>query len=280
MQTKAPLSEVIDTFSCSPFEWVRTEGLSDRAGMQIPVEVNGRAYKFQFDTGANVSLIYGKEAVDRGWAQAGAPFFAADKVRVGGRAMSDVPLFIKSDLSAEGALSGTIGLDLLMNQFTVIDYPGRRICFIPRLEMTMALFGRTRWAKAELRGGKLYVPAKVGSVELNDLFFDTGASMFYLMLDHARWSPLTGIADPKKAPQTRYVSSWGKKVPIAGAPMTGELEIAGVKLAVRNIDTLADTPDSYASYPTPTAGLIGNAPLWDKVVVLDMTTGMQFGIAE
>jgi len=99
-------------------------------------------------------------------------------------------LYVTPDMKAKpGGTAGTIGLDLLRGQIAVLDYPGKRFCLIRRADAPeeLRLHKRGAWVSAEIRDGKFFVKAKLNGQRLDDVFFDTGASVFSLMVDFETW---------------------------------------------------------------------------------------------
>ncbi|MDP8915829.1 MAG: hypothetical protein M3M95_01235, partial [Pseudomonadota bacterium] len=222
---KPSAAGLVDGLRCTPFEWVAVEGVSERAALRVPVRIEGREYAYQLDTGSPTTFIYGSEAFARGWAAEGDETARLRRIEIGGWKVPPARLRLMPKRDRPG---GTLGLDLLMDRYTIIDYPRRRFCVVGRADLPSQLETRTRWVKASLHHGKLFVPMKIGERWTENVFFDTGASMFPLSVDLPLWKALTGKADTAQATTTLRVGSWGRQIPLAGAPTSEALQVAGV----------------------------------------------------
>src|SRR5437867_8555556 len=63
-----PAGKLLDGLPEVDFEWAPVKGVSDRGSMVVPIVVGGTTYKYQLDTGSDVTVIYGSErAATLGW---------------------------------------------------------------------------------------------------------------------------------------------------------------------------------------------------------------------
>lgn len=266
-------NQVIDKLPCVQFEWHDAPGVSERAAMLLPVEIDGRAYQFQLDTGSDASYLYGAAPDGKAINVSPSPNVTLSNVKIGGRELSDKRFYLRKDWPAGG---GLFGIDILLGHYTVIDYPRRRLCILEPHEMPDTLLGATKSAWGTFRGSKFYVPVKVDGETLENVFFDTGASSAYLMLEQSAWLKATGLKSAAAAPKQVETQGWNDKQFISRAPVTARVEVAGVTLHVPSVDTWRDKPDFFATFPTKTDGLMGNAAFWDGIVILDLTPLMLF----
>jgi hypothetical protein len=272
-------SELIQRLTGTSFEWVGAEGVSDKAVMMIPVELDGREYWFQLDTGSDVTMLYGAtEAERRGWRESKQWFVGVPEVRVGGAYFDSVDVFIGEEIAGGGKTSGTLGLDLLQGKVVVLDFPQQRFCVVQHTDMPSEVLERTAFVPAEVRDNKLFVQIRDGGEELEDIFFDTGASSFPLVVDLDLWQRLTGKKGQDDATSILNVSSWGKTVPMVGAEMQGALEIGKIRMDRAMVYYWGDEPRFFEQWPFPAAGLLGNALFIDEVVVIDLGQPTRFGI--
>jgi hypothetical protein len=105
--------------------------------------------------------------------------------------------------------------------------------------------------------------------------FDTGSSEFSLVVDLGNWSKITGLTDPEKASVKHEGSAWGKSVLFYGAPASSQLKLGKVEQGIPIAFTRQGAPDSFARTSYKVDGIIGNAPFWDGIVVLDLTANVQ-----
>jgi hypothetical protein len=105
--------------------------------------------------------------------------------------------------------------------------------------------------------------------------FDTGSSESPLMVDLANWTKITGLTGPEKAPVKHQSSSWGKSVLFYGAPALSQLTLGRIELGIPIAFTKQGAPDNFAKMSYRVDGIIGNAPFWEGIVVLDLTANVQ-----
>lgn len=162
---------------CTRFEWISSPGLSDRAAMKIPVRMDGHDYWFQFDSGADATILYDgdHEARRRGWRNYDERFLRVPDVRVGGGSIRMAKIFRSDQPPGEG-IRGTVGLDLLVGRTTIVDFPGRRFCVLARADVPPSLLSTMVAVPVVLRDGKPFMRVKVDGREVDDLFWDSGAS--------------------------------------------------------------------------------------------------------
>jgi hypothetical protein len=246
----------------------------------VPIQLNGRTYRFQLDTGSNATIFYGDEAERLGWREPGRNNARIETIRLGGTRLPAQRLVLRPEIKPKpGELAGTVGLDLLEGYVTVLDYPRQHFCLVPRADMPRALFARTLWAPAtEIRNGKVFITITVGGEAQDNLFFDTGASYLALSVDFERWKVLTGRSGASDATERVRASSWGRQVQLVGAPTRKPLQVGSAHLGCPTVFYRPDEPEQFRGFPYPAEGSVGNAPFWSEIVVLDLGVWPAFGI--
>jgi hypothetical protein len=272
---RAPVNKLINALRCSDFDWLSHEG-QERYALAVPLTIDGRKYKYQLDTGSPYTFVYGAEAERWGWAK-GQKRISVREMKVGGMNVPAAQLSVKEGM-VRGKTDGTLGLDILLGHMVVLDYPGQRFCLIPKASVPVDLTRRTSWVPAEILKGKFFVKTKIKGLELDHVFFDTGASLVPLAVDFESWKTLTGRASEAEATTKITVNSWGKRVPLVGAPATGALEIGNIRMEQLVIYYWGHEPGFFRKWFHPATGLIGNLPFWNEVVVLDLGERPAFGI--
>lgn len=242
----------------------------------MPITIDGRKYNYQLDTGSPYTFVYGTEAERWGWAKKERRVSVRD-VKVGGMSIPAAQLSVKED-RRRGQTDGTLGLDLLLGHVVVLDYPGERFCLVQKASVPVDLTRRTSWVAAEILAGKFFVKSKLNGQELDHVFFDTGASLLPLAVDFESWKTLTGRASETEATTRITVNSWGKQAPLIGAHAVGALEVGEIRLEQPVIYYWGNEPTFFRKWFHPATGLIGNAPFWNEVVVLDLGERPAFGI--
>lgn len=261
------------------FEWTNARDVSERAAMVVPVRLDGREGLFQLDTGLDVTLLYGDIADDRGW-EAYDGMYHVPSLEVGGIDLGPAWVRTSVETGKQDEIIGSLGLDLLIGYLVMIDYPGRRLALLRPGEAPLWFWQRATWTPATLRDGKFFPYVILGGKGVDGLFFDTGSSAFDVIVDFEDWAELTGIAEPEAAPTQKIVNSWGKKVTAVGAPALGPMIIGSARIASPQVFYLKEQPGLFRNWPFPARGLLGNAPFWDRVVIVDLGIRPRFGILE
>src|SRR5215211_7587003 len=60
-------SDPLSGLPFEPFRWLPIEGGPERGALLVPIELAGKTYQFQLDTGADGTILYGMEAERWGW---------------------------------------------------------------------------------------------------------------------------------------------------------------------------------------------------------------------
>ncbi len=262
---------------CVAFTWLPNDTGSPRGGIAVPVRINGETLPLQLDTGANVTSLYGRYPADRGWAAKDAESFRATSFTLANAPLDRPQIYLNAQMEDDASVRGTLGLPALMGRIAVIDYPHRRFCLFPEPDLPPAL-RRATFVRAMLRNAKLHVPVRSGSFASDTMVFDTGSSEMPIHVDLVAWQRLTGRTTTAHAPASIRGTAWGKPFALAGAPAAAPVMLGPIALGKVDVFTNPDAPDSFADWPVPTDGVLGNAPVWDGIVLLDLTANVRFGL--
>jgi hypothetical protein len=262
---------------CVAFTWLANDKGSPRGGMSVPVRINGQTLPLQLDTGANVTSLYGAFPIKAGWAVQGSETFRAKDFALAGATVDRPEVYLNSDMEEDVSLRGTLGLPALMGRIVVIDYPGQRFCLFAESDLPAPLQKAT-FVRAMLRNAKFHVPISTGTFSSDTIVFDTGSSELPLHVDLATWKRITSRSTTAAAPSTIQGTAWGKPFALAGAPAAAPVMLGGMSLGAITVFTNPDAPKSFADWPVQTDGVLGNVPLWDGIVILDLTARVRFGL--
>ncbi len=260
---------------CVAFAWVSAGKGRPRGAMTVPIGIDGRQLTVQLDTGADVSMIYGDIADKAGWVARGERFFLAHRLTIGTTSITRPNVQANRDMTAD-EVQGTLGLPELVGRVAVIDYPGQRFCLFDDADVPEPI-RRARLVSASLRNAKLWLPLRIGDVKSDAILFDTGSSEMPLRVDAANWTKMTGVADGKNATARFTGRAWGKPISFDGASARTAMMLGDIDLGRPTVFTDPSDPASFAGWPFRADGIIGNAPFWEGVVVLDLTARMRFG---
>ena len=242
--------------------------------MHVPIRMAGKEYTYQLDTGADVLIPYGHATHDR-WTEHGSAVRIPD-VEFAGMHLPAV-LGYRMKGTPDTDVQGTVGLDLLMGRVFVIDFPAQRVCLMEQADLPVKLESLANWTEAEVRHGKLFVELQVNGETLRKVLYDTGSSADTLMVDRDTWERLTGVVDPKQAAHIDQSQSWGKTIHVATAPASGDMQFGKAMLAHATVETVIEQPDDFRT-KYDADGLLGNAPFFDSVVILDLSDHARFGV--
>ncbi|MET3828435.1 hypothetical protein ABIC16_004190 [Sphingomonas sp. PvP055] len=266
-----------DKSQCVPFKWIANAKGSVRGAISVPVAVNGRSLEMQLDTGADVISLYGHLAEQSHWLKTGEETFKAARFKVADTDLDRPTIYVNSDMEADADVQGTLGLPALLGKIAILDYPHKRFCVFAEADVPAAI-AEAPSVRAMLRNSKLYVPLSIGTFNSDAFVFDTGSSELPLNVDLATWRTLTNRVTTDGAPANYQGSAWGKPLIIPGAPSTSLVSIGKTSLGRVTIFTNPAQPTGFADWPVQTIGVLGNAPVWDGIVVLDLTARVRFAI--
>jgi hypothetical protein len=276
-ETRSLLDSLFAGLPHAEFVWIPKEGMSDRAAMKLPVTLDGMDGWFQLDTGVDVTKVYGDLPKRRGWKRHEFAYHVPG-FEIGDIDLGAVWIHDDEDMGGGEAPSGSVGLDLLFGRVVLIDYPGRRFALLDRGQVPPWMLERVSWTPANVRDGKLFINVSIAGEPVEDVVFDTGSSAFHLLLDADRWRELTGRSGPDDATIRWKARSWGHTVTAIGAPARGALVVGSARIVEPTLFYLEEQPNLFSAWPFPATGLVGNAPFWDDVVVVDLGLRPRFGL--
>lgn len=178
---------------------------------------------------------------------------------------------------------GTLGLRFFRDRVLVLDFPNHRLAIVERGEsMPEELPSSITYLPVHYEHGYVFVPLRIAGRQVNDFFFDTGASSFALVTTPGTWRLFTGRTG-READNVRIsVSSWGRQVEDIGAPVAGTVEVGPMRVVrplVFHQREDASAPDFFSRNPSVGGGLIGNAMFADSSIVVIDLPHRRFGIA-
>jgi hypothetical protein len=274
----AGVRSLINKLPCTAFEWEPWKAVSDKGAIKVPIKFGRKTYWFQLDTGSDGTIVYGKIDKSLGLKE-GQNSVRLTNVELGRMKFPVARLYINPNMHPEpGGIAGTVGLDLFMGNVAVIDFPGKRFCLMPKADAPTELRTQSESVKAVIRDGKFFIETKLNGQRLDDLFYDSGSSAMALSVDFEVWKSLTGLSGEEQATKKYAGSSWGKPMNFIGGETKGELEIGEMKLGKQLAFYRSQPLDFFKKFPFTTVGNIGNAPFFDKVIILDLGVHPAFRI--
>jgi hypothetical protein len=281
----------------SRFEWVSAEmggRKFERAAILLPVKIKGVAgdYYMQLDTGSPRTLLYGVPygqllrgqgapgTVARGEEGSGRYTPSTFNGSVGASELSDVPVLLYGDYGSPLSRRdrhpkiGTIGLDLFRERTLILDFPKRRFALLKSGEAVPAsLEKRAQFFDVTLKDGLLFLPVLYEGRPLGQVFYDTGSSVFPLVVRRDLWRRLTGHEGDEPDNERRTTYSWGRRYVMTGARTLKPFAVGPLNVA----DSTAFYAPAEAAHlsfersPYGADGLVGNAPFYDEhTVIIDL----------
>jgi len=247
-----------------------------RAALLIPVRVpeQRRVGYLQLDLGAS-TVFYTTPYSEfvPGHSLAASPTFTG---RIAGHEVQDYPIRLEDVHRQTGApadrwVIGTLGMDFFAFHSLVIDFPNRRLLILDYEEVPEThIHDSMMFSEGNYRDDKFFVALSIAGKPYKDgFFFDTGSSLFPLIVSPPLWHTLTGRTGNETANIRMDIDSWEKKVTVVGAPVRGSIEIAG---AVYRDQLVFYTPHGefdFAKADPRIIGLFGNALFYDRMVLVD-----------
>lgn len=259
--------------ACTQFQWVTDFDGAKKAAMVVTASARGHSFDLQFDTGSDVSGFFGTGPF--------ADLNVKTQKNAGGHTVASLPLSLNSlSLGTQefyllpqppGRVVGRLGLKALLGNIIQIDYPQRKICRIDPTKFKTYRYD-LKITPASIRSNKLFLFAELNGELRRGLFFDTGASLYNLLVDQEFWRALTGKQGHEANNHTMQGWSHNRLITTIGAPLKGQMTLGSLVINAPLIHYTRERPNYFTNYPIEAQGLIGNAPFFDKVVVLDLRT--------
>ncbi|HWS89445.1 MAG TPA: hypothetical protein VN282_20905 [Pyrinomonadaceae bacterium] len=192
--------------------------------------------------------------------------------KVGAFELSDVPVLLYKGYGAPtrpGARFpklGTIGLDIFRERVLILDFPKRRFALLNKGEGVPAdVERRAQFFEVAYRDGWLFLPVVSDGRPVGNVIYDTGASVYPLVIRRELWRRLTGRTSDEPDNERRVTSSWGRSYVMTGAPTLKALSVGPLVFPESTaFYGPAEAPHlSFERRPRDADGLVGNAPFYD-----------------
>ncbi|MEP0175555.1 MAG: hypothetical protein ABJH28_17095 [Paraglaciecola sp.] len=241
------------------FEWGQQtiEGVElKRAAMLIELK---DGTKLQLDTGAPSSYLY-------------APAYKFDGNKVmsfetpSGQLINETFQVHDTKSSDEYAV-GTLGASFFKDSVLIIDFPRNRLMKASSIPDELSESAISYIDGQVTDSLHIVTSVNVGDTTLSPVVFDTGSSIFKLVLNKEQWLPLVSKAHAATPEHVMEVPAWGRKIVLYGAKSLSPICL-GTICVDGNIYYSEDPQLDFSK--AGLAGLMGNAILEDKyILVLD-----------
>jgi len=282
LQTPIALRELVRLEPWIGFDWASyTDGpvVHERAALMVPMIDPGTGNRFhlQLDTAISGNLVY------RNVVSGSARWSGTSPQKTGENTYSwvvefergtcgkkDIGFTSKCDFDADidnadrPPVLGSLGLDMLGESGFALDYPAQRIYFLSaatldRIEARHAKSFHSFSCLHDEHDRQICLPFHLENQEMTALF-DTGSSMFELLLPPEAWKTLTQV-DFERAEKVISIPAWGKLIDIYGHSCRRKICLGGKEFPIG---------ECY-SWPTYRwQPIVGNQPFLDHVLVFDL----------
>ena len=177
--------------------------------------------------------------------------------------------FSDSINSETETLIGTIGADLVQNKILIIDFNLNRLAVVDTLH---AEYQNVSFENFKINDGRIKIPFSING-KIEDLMFDTGASMFTLVTSKQNALEIGG----NKIIDSLMIPTWDGLIPFYGLETLVPIMFGNKKLGKSIVYYSEDTgwDDFYKSENM--WGLTGNAFFFNNVIIVDYKNN-RFGV--
>lgn len=171
---------------------------------------------------------------------------------------------------------GTIGIDYFLKKILIIDFPDFQFMIVTDSAQIPNRFSKAKYyVPAKIKDSRFIFPIQYGDTTYNDFFYETGSSIFDMVVSKKIWCKLTGHKGDEQNNFHVEVNSWGNEMKAVGARALKLISVNGIVLPPAMIFYLPSDEDFKNSYGH--SGMIGNSPFYSKAIVLDFIN-KRFGI--
>jgi len=91
------------------------------------------------------------------------------------------------------------------------------------------------------------------------------------------WHKINGKASTSQSDRRIDGQAWGKTITLFGTVSSDYMRLGTINLGKQIVFT-EKTSDTFASYDYRIDGIMGNAAVWDGIVILDLSVRTRIGI--
>lgn len=249
------------------FEWAKetVDGtVIDKAAILINIEGGD---KLQLDTGSPSSYLY----------QPHYQFKSKQKFNLtttNGRLISEFFEMHKS-ASSKSNVVGTLGASYFKNSILIIDFAGRKLLKTDKLPEAYKKYSISYIEGQVTENLHIVTQVKIGNLELAPVVFDTGSSIFKLVVNKKDWLSVVNPEDRLAPKYMMKVNAWGRAVKLMGADSVAPICLGDICTKGKVFYT--DDPQLDFS-KAGLSGLVGNAILGDKYTLILDYSNKKIGI--
>lgn len=251
-----------------------------KIAMSVPFEIEDKTYRFQFDLGANMTLIYDKCFLNTKFIKekkivpdmdaAGHKVFnvSNQNIKIGDFKISDYELHGLLDFDQDEAC-GVVGADLFQNKYLIIDFPKNKIFVAEKLPRRIAK--KTDFIDIKIINNKPIIPITIDNKVYN-FQYDSGASIFPIVTYKKNFQDLI---EKSKIIENFNIRNFNNPLIVKAIETDNNIKIAK---STFNTKALWFTEEDIFEFePQGIDGIIGNVFFLDKTIIIDFKN-KKFGI--
>lgn len=178
--------------------------------------------------------------------------------------------------SSTSSIIGTIGLPYFLKKILILDFTHQQFMILDDTGKVPFRFVKAKfYVPTHIQNSRLIVPVDFGDTTFNDFFYETGSSIFDMVVSKKIWCKLTGKRGDEKDNFKVTVNTWGKELQAIGARARMPIRVNNTVLPTSMVFYLPSDEDFKDTYGCN--GMIGNSPFFSKVIVLDFLRN-RFGL--
>lgn len=164
---------------------------------------------------------------------------------------------------------GTLAPDIFQDKILIIDYPNKRICITKKLPKK---FSKANFQPFIIKDGRIKIPLNINN-KVENLLFDTGASLFALMTTEERANKISA----NKIVDSLKTSSWGEFYMVYGRTVNSKIKFGNKQLNPATVfyDKLNKHDEFYDKEHI--WGITGNAYFLNNIIIIDYKN-QRFGV--
>ncbi|MGL6127236.1 hypothetical protein [Chryseobacterium artocarpi] len=265
------------------FKWEKDSignKLIENIAMSVPFTIENKTYPFQFDLGANHTLIYDKcfentellkaKKIDSSSDAAGHKIFSIENQTF------NINEYVVKNYKLQGILNfdqgevcGVVGADIFQNKYLVIDFPNKKMTVSNTLDKKLQ--SKADFVPIQIKNNKPVLPLKVGD-KMYNFQYDSGASIFSMVTYKQNFADLI---HQSKFREELNIRNFNNPLVVKAVEISKSIQIGNKKLKTNE---LWYTDEDYFSLKQDGIdGIIGNVFFMDKIIIIDFVN-KRFGI--
>ncbi len=263
------------------FKWERDSingKMVEKIAMSVPFNIENKTYRFQFDLGANMTLIYDKcfektefiknKKIDKPMEAAGHQVFTVDNQNfsVGKLKVENYKLHGLLNFEQEEAC-GVVGADLFQNKYLIIDFPNQKATVSDKLKTNKKI----DFVDIKIINNKPILPLEIDG-KVYHFQYDNGASIFPIVSYKKNFQ---NLIESSEIIENFNIRNFNNPLIVKAIKTNKEINIGK---STFNTKEFWFTDQDYFSFEQQGIdGIIGNVFFLDKTIVIDFKN-KKFGI--